>query len=176
MQNSGLLFCPVRLKLIYMERDRSVLINIDSSFLSIPTSQATRDRFSIYILCLWGLRLWFPHLACKLHCRWLVDWGLKYKSLKTFTKVSSMTRKTNLQHFSISLTRTDTLRIPEKLLVITKQTRRVFSFPNDIVMCLLDDPWDVFFLHWTFFVINVFVKLSPSKKSTHFWLGLGIIW
>ena len=37
--NRGPLSCPVRLKLIKLERDRSVLVNKDFFFLSVPSAQ-----------------------------------------------------------------------------------------------------------------------------------------
>ena len=64
----GYFFCPVRLKLIYVERDSFVLANNDTFFCPFPllSHQGSTFKFWRFIIyvhwCLCGSLLWFPHL------------------------------------------------------------------------------------------------------------------
>ena len=70
----GLLFCPIKLKLIYMARDRSILVNNDI-FLSIPSAQPQElitCKFWRFINCIgvYGVSV-YDLLTC-----WQMDWSV----------------------------------------------------------------------------------------------------
>ena len=70
----GLLFCPIKLKLIYMEKDKSVLVNNDI-FLSIPSAQPQElitCKFWRFINCI-GV-YWV--CVCDFLTCWQIDWSV----------------------------------------------------------------------------------------------------
>ena len=62
MWKGELLFCPFRLTLIYMETDRSVLVNNNIFSLPFPLLCHKSGKFVIYASVYRGSGLWFPHL------------------------------------------------------------------------------------------------------------------